>query len=66
MVPPQTPGDDWTASFGWQSDNVGRATTPLSYKTLKSGKQVLSIAFGADKAPTITGRLRFVVSAWNA
>lgn len=66
MVPPQQPGEAWTASFGWQSDNVGRATTPLSYKTLKTGKQVMSIAFGAARAPSITGRLRFVVSAWNA
>jgi hypothetical protein len=66
MVPPQQPGEAWTASFGWQSDNVGRATTPLSYKTLKTGKQVMSIAFGTARAPSITGRLRFVVSAWNA
>ena len=51
---------------GVHPDNVGRATTPLSYKTLKTGKQVMSIAFGAARAPSITGRLRFVVSAWNA
>ena len=66
MVPPQVPGEAWTASFGWQSDSAGRATESLDYKTLKSGKQVMSIAFGSTTAPGIAGRLRFVVSAWNA
>ncbi|MBS0293388.1 MAG: hypothetical protein JSS01_12840 [Proteobacteria bacterium] len=66
MVPPQVPGDAWTASFGWQSDNVGRATHSLAYKTLKTGKQVMTVAFGNNNAPGIMGQLRFVVSAWNA
>ncbi|HRO82256.1 MAG TPA: hypothetical protein PLR92_12535, partial [Alicycliphilus denitrificans] len=66
MVPPQTPGDAWTTRFGWQSDNVGHATESLAYRTLKTGKQVMTIAFGNDNAPGIAGRVRFVVSAWNA
>ncbi|MBS0467736.1 MAG: hypothetical protein JSS31_13735 [Proteobacteria bacterium] len=66
MVPPQTAGEDWTASFGWQSDSVGRATESLAYKTLKTGKRVMTIPFGNNSAPGISGRVRFVVSAWNA
>ncbi len=66
MVPPQTADEDWTASFGWQSDGVGRATESLAYKTLKTGKRVMTIPFGNNSAPGISGRVRFVVSAWNA
>ncbi|MDE2413806.1 MAG: hypothetical protein KGM60_03525 [Comamonadaceae bacterium] len=66
MVPPQVAGDAWTASFGWQSDKVGQATQSLAYKTLKTGKQVMTVPFGNNGAPGISGSVRFVVSAWNA
>lgn len=65
LTPPQDGGDEWTISFDWQSDNLGRASRPLSYTTLKSGKIEMTVAFDSQTAPGIAGQLRFVVSAWN-
>lgn len=65
IVPPQEPGENWTATFDWQSDNLGRASRPLAFKTLKTGKQIMTIPFGSNSAPGIAGQLRFVVSSWN-
>lgn len=65
IVPPLPPEENWSATFDWQSDNVGRATRPLEHKTLKTGKQLMKIPFGSDKAPGIAGQVRFEVSAWN-
>ena len=47
------------------SGNVGGATSPLDYKTLKSGKQLMKVSFGNDKSPGIKGEIRFEVSLWN-
>lgn len=66
IVPPPEPGGEWNASFGWQSDQVGRATLALAYRTLKTGQQSMRVNFGGPGAPGIAGQLRFVVSAWNA
>jgi len=66
MIPPATDGGDWDICFDWQSDNMGAASRPLSYRTLKSGKLQMAIPFGGSGAPGIAGKLRFVASAWNA
>lgn len=65
MTPPQQPKEHWIVTFDWQSDNIGRATRPLAYETLKTGKYLMTIPFGGNRAPGIAGQLRFVVSAWN-
>jgi len=65
MTPPQDGSEDWAISFDWQSDNLGRASRPLSYTTLKSGKIEMAVTFDSQTAPGIAGQLRFVVSAWN-
>ena len=66
IVPPQEPGGEWSAHFGWQSDKVGRATLPLAHRTLKGGAQSMRVAFdNGGGRPGISGQLRFVVSAWN-
>lgn len=66
MVPPQKEGDNWAVTFAWQSKKSGRASESLAYKTLKSGKLQMVVPFSSDGAPGIAGRVRFVVSAWNA
>ncbi|WP_305043257.1 esterase/lipase family protein [Geoalkalibacter sp.] len=66
MVPPRQAGGDWTVHHGWQSNQAGRATQALAYKTLRNGKIEMRVAFGAHQAPGIQGHLRFVVSAWNS
>ncbi|MEW9897116.1 hypothetical protein ABWL39_00570 [Chitinivorax sp. PXF-14] len=65
MIPAETPGDAWSINFAWQSDTVGRATTPIAYKMLKTGKLEIPIPFGNNAAPGIQGKLRFIASAWN-
>jgi hypothetical protein len=65
IVPPQAPMENWIVKFDWQSDNLGPVSRPLAYKTLRSGKQLMTIPFGSNSAPGIAGQLRFEVSAWN-
>lgn len=65
MVPPQKDGDAWTVNYAWQSTNPGRASKSLDYKSLRGGKLEMTIPFGSDRAPGISGQLRLLVSAWN-
>jgi hypothetical protein len=66
ITPPSQKDGDWQVIYDWQSDNLGQARTPLSTKALKKGKVELSIPFKSDTTPGINGKLRFVVSEWNA
>lgn len=67
MIPPQGNATEWTVNFDWQSKskNPGRATRSLAYKTLKDDTIKLTIPFGNKNAPGVSGKLRFLVSAWN-
>ncbi len=65
LVPPQTDDGDWVVHYDWQSDNLGRASTPVSAKALKKGKLELLIPFESATTPGITGTLRFIASEWN-
>lgn len=65
MVPPME-GDDWQVVYDWQSDNLGRAATSLDGKLLEGGKIELPVGFESRSVPGIAGRLRFIVSRWNA
>lgn len=65
LVPPQTDDGDWVVHYDWQSDNLGKASTPLSTKALKKGKLELPIAFESTTTPGIKGTLRFIASEWN-
>ena len=66
MIPPQTEDDDWQIKYDWQSDKLGAATKPLPAKELNNGKVELTIDFNNNTTPGIRGKLRFVVSKWNA
>lgn len=71
LTPPDQDGGDWQVCYDWQSDNVGQATTPVSSKALKGGKVEVTIPFWTKDAtpprsPGIDGKLRFVISRWNA
>jgi len=66
VVPPPPGSNDWGAKYAWQSQNPGPADTPLpGTPNQVTGKLEFTIPFGTGKAPGITGRLRFLVSAWN-
>ena len=66
LVPPETEDGDWEVKYDWQSDNIGQASQALPAKELNNGKVELTIDFGSDTSPGIRGKLRFVVSRWNA
>jgi hypothetical protein len=66
MIPPQHGDEDWQVKYDWQSDKVGEATKPLPAKELANGRVELTIDFASDTTPGISGKLRFVVSKWNA
>lgn len=64
LTAPEKKGGAWTFAHDWQSDVVGRATTPLPSAT-KGETRVLTVPFENRGAPGITGNLRFEISAWN-
>jgi hypothetical protein len=71
MKPPADEQGDWIVQYDWQSDNVGQAATPVSTKSLKGGRVEVAIPFNTGDAtpprsPGVTGKLRFVISPWNA
>src|SRR5574340_1416355 len=66
MIPPMNSGEDWQVAYDWQSDTLGRATTPLPFRTLKGGKVELPVRFASTTTPGVSGTLRFIVSEWNA
>jgi len=66
MIPPQQADGDWQVKYDWQSDKLGEATKPLPAKELNNGKVELTIDFDSGTTPGIRGKLRFVVSKWNA
>lgn len=66
VFPPQQERGAWRIAYDWQSDNLGEATTSIAPKALKSGKLEVMIPFDSSTTPGMTGKLRFVVSAWNA
>jgi hypothetical protein len=66
ITPPENEGGSWQIAYDWQSDHLGQATSSITPKALKSGKQEVGIPFDSQTTPGIRGNLRFVVSAWNA
>ena len=66
IVPPTTEAGDWRVNYDWQSDRFGEASLPLPAKKLNQGKVELAIDFASDTTPGIRGKVRFVVSKWNA
>lgn len=66
LIPPQIENGDWQVKYNWQSNQQGEATQPLPSKELDHGKVELTIDFASRTKPGIRGKLRFVVSKWNA
>lgn len=65
LFPPEQEGGEWRVVHDWQSDNVGKAETPLPARVLEAGKIELSIPFASNKTPGATGCVRCVVGRWN-
>ncbi len=76
MVPPRSAREKWKVSYARQDSGVSTATTEVDAEKLVNGSVEVPIDFEsrtlADDGtisptiPGIKGKLRFVVSAWNA
>lgn len=76
MVPPRSANENWKVTYAWQGAGVMPATTEVDAKTLHSSRPEVSVDFdshtrAADGTriptrPGVKGKLRFVISAWNA
>ncbi len=62
---PRVAGGDWTAKYDWQDKKPGEATLPLTYKDVGNDKKEMTIDFKSKGKPGISGKIRFLVSAWN-
>ena len=66
MVPPSEKEIDWKIKFGWQDLGFSLADERSEPVTMKDGKIEVVIPFDSKTTPGITGKLRFVVTAWNS
>jgi hypothetical protein len=66
LVPPQNPKDPWQVQYAWQGQTVQSANTPVDAEAMSKGRVEVTIPFDSGKAPGIVGKLRFVLTAWNA
>jgi hypothetical protein len=71
LKPPASERGNWKVSYDWQSDNVGQAETDIDAVKLASGAVEVAIPFYTKDStpppsPGIKGKLKFVISAWNA
>lgn len=76
MVPPRSDAEKWKVKYGWQDQGVAPADQEIDAAALASGGIQVEIPFesytierdGTKKPsiPGIKGKLRFVISQWNA
>jgi hypothetical protein len=65
LVPPQNGDGEWHVKYAWQGQAVQSANKPIAATELTKGRVEVVIPFDSGKSPGVTGRLRFVLSAWN-
>jgi hypothetical protein len=65
VIAPSTGDNGRTVTFDWASDDVPPEPKPLSPTWLDAGKEEISLPFGNNKRPGISGKLRCVLSKWN-
>lgn len=76
MVPPRDPAEQWSVKYAWQGTGVAAANREVTDIAQAPGGRIeISIPFDSEvdgpagtkpALPGIRGRLRFVVSTWNA
>lgn len=66
MFPPQAEGAKWQVKYAWQGQGTQSADQDIDAKQLKNGKLEVKLPFETPTAPGISGKIRFVISAWNS
>jgi len=65
MVPPAVKGEKWKVSYAWQNQGTSAVDTAIDAENINDEKVEIRIPFECSTVPGISGKLRFVVSAWN-
>jgi hypothetical protein len=65
IFPPSDDKEKWKVNYDWQSQNPGKAETPIPTREIDDKKRELLIPFDSQKSPGIRGKLRFVAYPWN-
>jgi len=76
MVPPRNADEDWKVKYSWQGSGMLAAETAVDVTSLAKGRAEVEVPFDSYTVdpqgnrqpafPGIKGRLRFVISPWNA
>lgn len=66
LIPPVGQGERWKVTYAWQGQGTSTADTEIDPKAIKGGKIEIQVPFDSGTTPGMSGRLRFVISAWNA
>jgi hypothetical protein len=66
IVQPEKKGEKWKINYSWQNQGFNDADSEIDPKRLRGGKVEVSIPFDSETTPGVRGKLRFVISAWNA
>jgi hypothetical protein len=66
VVHPGNGGSGWKAKYDWQSRKAGQATKILTPEERGDSHIELDIPFDSKSSPGLAGRLRLLVSMWNA
>jgi hypothetical protein len=66
LIPPQNDSGNWEIRYDWQSQKSGQAPQSVSGSALQNGKIDLTIDVDNKTTPGVRGKLRLVISKWNA
>jgi hypothetical protein len=65
IAPPKDHTPDWHIKYGWQDQGYNQADERINPEDTKTGKVEVTIPFDSKTTPGVTGKLRFLISAWN-
>jgi hypothetical protein len=66
LIPPQNDSGNWEVQYDWQSQKSGQEPQSVSGSALQNGKIDLTIDVDNKTTPGVRGKLRLVISKWNA
>ncbi len=66
LAPPNDDRPQWKVEYGWQNQGFNHATKKTEPSTNKQGQLTIEIPFDSNTTPGAKGKLRFVITSWNA
>jgi hypothetical protein len=65
LTPPSTEEVDWKIRYSWQGRGFSAADKNVAPNDIERGKFEVELPFDSRTVSGVSGRVRFVVSAWN-